>query len=180
MGSCFGDMMSMGINGADDGPLMIQVSRLIYFSKQSLYRWETEVQRFYPMSLAASSEARCSEQCLYSGTLERKEGGRQGSRKDGFRIYHLEVSIRNLHSLKRLLDQDSGWIQSNRKTPPLSSLRCPVKMVWPRKSYKIIHLRGSNLHVHLKNTHEIGQAIKGMLIWKATTLKMLADWQQSQ
>ena len=82
------------------------------------------------MSLAASSETQCSNNVLCSGTVGRKEGrgkkgvggereerrerergrGRggesQGPRKDGFSNYHLEVSIRNLCSMKRLLDQD--------------------------------------------------------------------------
>lgn len=48
----------------------------------------------------------------YTGKKEREEEresqdeGSEGSRKDGFRIYHLEVSIRNPCSMKRLLDQD--------------------------------------------------------------------------
>lgn len=37
---------------------------------------------------------------------ESQDEGSEGSRKDGFRIYHLEVSIRNPCSMKRLLDQD--------------------------------------------------------------------------
>lgn len=61
------------LNGADDVPLMTQESPLTYSSKRSLYRWETGGQRFYPVSLVASTEAPCSERCLYSGTLGRKK-----------------------------------------------------------------------------------------------------------
>lgn len=46
-----------------------------------------------------------------------------------------------------------------------------------QKTLKIIHLGGLNFHVHPKNTREIGQAIKGMLIWKGTKLIMFAVWQ---
>lgn len=55
---------------------------------------------------------------------------------------------------------------------PVSGLRWPVKMVPysldsenPAKSCKS---RGSNLHVHFKNTYETAQTIKGKHIWKVT------------
>ena len=43
----------------------------------------------------------------------------------------------------------------------------------PENPTKSCKSRGSNLHVHFKNTRETAQAIKGMHIWKAT--KYLKD-----
>ncbi|KAF3822011.1 hypothetical protein GH733_007385 [Mirounga leonina] len=60
---------------------------------------------------------------------------------------------------------------------PVSGLRWPLKMVPysfdPENPTKSRKSRGSNLHVHFKNTHETAQAIKGTHIRKAT--KYLKD-----
>ncbi|KAM6222966.1 large ribosomal subunit protein uL22-like [Rhynchocyon petersi] len=45
----------------------------------------------------------------------------------------------------------------------------------PTKSYK---LRGSNIWVHFKSTHETAQAIKGMHMWKATNYLKDVTWQK--
>lgn len=78
-------------NGADDVPWMIQESPPIYSSKQSLYRWGTDVQRF--TQLVASSKAPCSGRCLPSTTLGRKKAREtERIRKKGVRSQRKMVS----------------------------------------------------------------------------------------
>lgn len=99
-------------NGAEDVPWVIQESPPIYSSKQSLCRWGTDVQGLYPIgSKQWSAMFRTMLTFWHTGKKESKrdrenqeEGGRE-SKKDGFRIYHPEVSIENLCSMERLLDQ---------------------------------------------------------------------------
>lgn len=77
----------------------------------------TEIVNNYPVSLTASSEARRSELGhAHNGYLlgrkegrqggeEERKGGKEGQEEEDFRIYHLEVTVRNLFSRERFLDQ---------------------------------------------------------------------------
>ena len=68
-----------------------------------------------------------------------------------------------------------SWILQGASILPLlkSNQRWPLKVVCysldPENQTKSCKSRGSNLHVHFKNTRETSQAIKSVHIWETTT-----------